>query len=161
MLRRRPIWYHPHSLGPPPKEINMGLNEPQQRRIEVTLSLIEQTLLELEKAYLTDTSITGEMFRVTSDLTPAEVQTLGSLFYQMRQHIGRLREQFQLKPQERDLRRMLAAAFAHCWAILHDCRTDKLKGSGRVDPRLKQTLDPTIDQLIKLVEKMERLTRGG
>lgn len=133
----------------------MGLNEPQQRRIEVTLSLIEQTLLKLEKSYLTDTSITGEMLRITSDLTPAEVRKLKSLLNQMRQHIGRLREQFQLKPQERDLRRMLAAAFTHFWAILHDCRTDKLKGAGPVDPQLKQTLDPAINQLIELARALE------
>jgi len=143
------------------EDVNMGLNEPQQRRIEVTLSLIEQTLLELEKCYLADTSITGEMLRITSDLTPAEVQKLKSLFNQMRRQIRRLREQFQLKPQERDLRRMLAAAFAHYWAILHDCRTDKLKGSGRVDPRLKQMLDPAIDRFIELTEELEKVIPGG
>jgi hypothetical protein len=136
----------------------MGLNEPQQRRLEVTLSLIEQTMFELEACYLTGTTIVdGEMVRTRNDLTDAEVKRLLDLFGQVCQQIGQVRRQFHLRPQRHDLRRLLAAKFAHFWATLHDCRTPKLKGTGPLDPRLKQTLDPAIDQLIKRAEEMERV----
>ncbi|MBI3949477.1 MAG: hypothetical protein HY314_03375 [Acidobacteria bacterium] len=122
------------------------------------MSLIEQTLRELEACYLTGGPVTnGEMVRVTNDLTATEVERLLDLFNQIRQQVGHIRRQFHLRPQTYDVRRMVAARFSHFWATLHDCRTSKLKGTGRVDPRLKQALDPAIDQLINLAEELERV----
>jgi hypothetical protein len=139
----------------------MGLSEPQQRRLEVTLSLIEQTLLELEMCYMTGAITRGEMVKVDNNLTHEQVQQLLDLFETMRQRIGQMRQQFQLQPQGHDLRRLLGSHFSHFWATLHDCRTNKLKGTGAIDPQLKQTLDPQIDELIRLVLEMERVIQGG
>jgi hypothetical protein len=138
----------------------MGLNEPQQRRLEVTLSLIEQTLFELEACYLAAAVADGKSVRVKNDLTEAEIRQLLDLFGQMRRQIHCLRQQFRLQPHRRDLRRMVAARFSHFWATLHDCRTDKLKGTGPVDPQLKRTLDPRIDELLQLVLAMQRVIQG-
>jgi hypothetical protein len=140
----------------------MRLNEPQQRRLEVTLSLIEQTMMELEACYLTEGPVTnGEMIRITNDLTAAEVERLLDLFNQIRQQFGHIRRQFHLRPQTHDVRRVMAAKFAHFWATLHDCRTSKLKGTGAVEPRLKQTLDPAIDQLIELAIALEMVIESN
>lgn len=135
----------------------MALNEPQRRRLEVTLGLIEQRLRELELLYLSGADPSGELVLVENDLTEAEVEALTTLIGEMRQRIGRLRAEFELRPQQRHLRRILAALFSFFWSILHDCRSEKLGGTGRVDPALRQTLDPGLDDLIQLTQSMSRV----
>lgn len=135
----------------------MTLDEPQRRRLEVTLGLIEKRLRELKCLYLSGVDPGGELVRVHNDLTEAEVQALTELFEEMQRRIGHLRAQFELRTQQRHLRRILSASFSFFWSILHDCRSEKLRGTGRVDPLLKQTLDPELDDLIQLAESMSRV----
>lgn len=135
----------------------MGLNEHQQRRIEVSLALVDRALLEMERFYLSEKPLIGEMVHITSDLQKEEREDILRLIEQVRQGMRSLREAFQLKPQSVNLRRLLRSYFSHFWSVLHDCRSAKLRGYGPVDPDLTHRLDPEITRLIALAERLEQI----
>jgi len=131
------------------------LNEHQRRRLEVSLGLFDRALLEV--TYLSADLPRGEMFEVTSDLTPDEHAEIRRTIAQIRERMGQLRERFHLQPHHRDVRSLLRGYFAHFWAVLSDCRASKLRGYGDVAPRLEQVLDPEVEALLVLIERLERM----
>lgn len=135
----------------------MGLNEHQQRRIEVSLALVDRTLLEMERFYFSEKPLISEMIHITSDLRKEEKEEILQLIEQFRQGLRSVREKFQLKPQSVNLRRLLRSYFSHFWSVLHDCRSAKLRGYGQVDPELARSLDPEITRLIALAERLEQI----
>jgi len=135
----------------------MTLNEHQRRRREVSLGLFDRALLEVERSYLSLDLVRGEMFELTSDLTPEEKARIRATIEQIRERLRLLRERFQLEPQRREVRSLLRGYFSHFWAVLSDCRASKLRGYGEVAPQLKQMLDPEIEALLVLVERVERI----
>jgi hypothetical protein len=135
----------------------MALNEHQRRRLEVSLGLLDRALLEVERNYLSADLPRGEMFELTSDLTPEEEARIRATIAQIRHRLRRLREAFHLEPHRRDVRSLLRGYFSHFWATLSDCRASKLRGYGEVAPQLKQTLDPEIEALLVLIEHLERI----
>jgi hypothetical protein len=139
------------------------LNEHQRRRLEVSLGLFDRALLEVTRLYLSADLPRGEMFEVTSDLTPDEHAEIRRTIAQIRERMGQLRERFHLQPHHRDVRSLLRGYFAHFWAVLSDCRASKLRGYGDVAPQLEQVLDPEVEALLVLIERLGRMVerRGG
>jgi hypothetical protein len=134
----------------------MGLNDHQQRRIEVSLAIIDRALMEIERYYLSAGPLTGELAEITNDLTPAEAAEIKQLAQEFRRRLKPLKDKFGLAPQRKDVRAILRGHFSHFWAVLHDCHSAKLKGYGSVDPELKTTLDPELDILLDLVAQLQR-----
>ncbi|MCS7158720.1 MAG: hypothetical protein N0A16_13485 [Blastocatellia bacterium] len=135
----------------------MALNEHQRRRLEVSLRLFDRVLLEVERSYLSSDLVQGEMFELTSDLTPEEKARIVTTIREIRERLHILRERFQLEPQRRGAWSLLRGYFAHFWAVLSDCRASKLRGYGEVAPQLQQLLDPEIEGLLVLIERLERI----
>ncbi len=135
----------------------MVLNEHQRRRLEISLGLFDRALLEVERSYLSLDLVRGEMFELMSDLTSEEKARIRAAIEQIRERLRLLRERFQLEPQRREVRSLLRGIFSHFWAVLSDCRASKLRGYGEVAPQLKQMLDPEIEALLVLVERVERI----
>ncbi|GBC76829.1 hypothetical protein HRbin08_00297 [bacterium HR08] len=133
------------------------LNEHQRRRLEVSFGLLDRALVEMERLYLSSDLPQGAMFEVTSDLTPDERAHIRMTIARVRDRLRRLREQFQLQPQRREVRSLLRGYFAHFWAVLSDCRADKLRGYGEVAPQLKQALDPEVEALLIAVQRLEQV----
>jgi len=133
----------------------MSLNQHQQRRIEVSLAIIDRTLMEIERYYLSADSLKSEMFEITSDLNSDEVLEIKRLVQRFRERLKALKSRFHLDPQRMDLRSLLRSHLSYFWSVLHDCRSSKLKGYGVVDPELKKSLDPALDELLAIVEQLQ------
>ncbi len=134
----------------------MALNEHQRRRLEVSLGLLDRALGEMERNYLATDLPHGEMFELKSDLTPEEKAEILRTIAQIRHRLRRLREAFHLEPHRRDVRGLLRGYLAHFWAVLSECRASKLRGYGEVAPHVPSLLDPEIEALLSLVERLER-----
>jgi hypothetical protein len=132
------------------------LTEHQRRRLEVSFGLLDRTLLEVERLYLSSDLPCGEMCEVTSDLTPEERAQIRATIAQIRDRLRRLRERFHLHPYRREVRSLLRGYFAHFWAVLSECRARALRGYGAVAPQVEQMLDPEVEALCALVERLER-----
>jgi hypothetical protein len=71
--------------------------------------------------------------------------------------IDDLFRRFQLKRETIDVVQSMIAELSTSWTQLVDSRSDKLGRYGEVDPDLKATLDPAIDQMIEACLSMVRL----
>jgi len=65
-----------------------------------------------------------------------------------------LAERFDLENETEDLRAILRAEMAGAWAGLYDTLSPRLNRYGDVDPALAQTLDPHLQNLITLSERI-------
>jgi hypothetical protein len=137
----------------------MGLNEHQQRRLEVSLGIIDRTLMEIERYYLSAEPLKGELAEIANDLTPDQVSEIKQLAEEFRRQLKPLKNKFHLAPQRRDVRSILRGHFSHFWAVIHDCHSAKLKGYGSVDPELKTSLDPELDHLLNIVARLQQAIR--
>jgi hypothetical protein len=131
------------------------LNEHQHRALSSRLSSIERELYKAERL-LTGDLANGQLFETTSDITQVEAEELLRIIGAARQVIAELRSQFALTAKTETVRAWFLGHFSIIWTILEDCHSTKLEGFGEVSPKLMQSLDPKIDQLIMLVNSVSK-----
>lgn len=134
---------------------NALLNEHQHRVLSTRLSSIEREFYEAER--LVKGGLTkGELFETTSDITQAESEELLKIIQAARQVIADLKSRLALTVKKQDVRAWLLGHFSIVWTILEDCHANKLQGFGEVSPTLSQSLDPKIDELIRMVNSINQ-----
>jgi hypothetical protein len=133
--------------------VNSLLNKHQERRLEVTLYLVEQGLDEIA-GYLRGELQSGEMYETVSDLSLEERKELLICVDDAKKHIARIKSDFALEARINDVRGMIMGYLSSLWESLHNTRPRNLKGFGIVAPELFETLDPDLMKLIHLVNAM-------
>lgn len=134
---------------------NSSLNKHQERRLAVTLYLVEQGLDQIVD-YLRRELPRGEMYDTTCDLSPEERDDVLARIEEAKQRIAKIKFEFQLQPKTNDVRAMIMGYLSSLWESLHNTRPRKLKGFGTVSPELFETLDPELMRIIEAVEAMIR-----
>ncbi len=138
-----------HSFG------NALLNEHQHRALSARLGSIERELHKAERLLKGDLA-QGELFETTSDITQVESEELLKTIHAARQVIAELKSELALRVKKQDVRAWLLGHFSIVWTILEDCHANKLEGFGEVSPALSETLDSKIDQLIRMVNSINK-----
>jgi hypothetical protein len=131
-----------------------GLNENQERRLQVVLFVLERGLDDMA-AMLGEDLPRGEMYVVERELGPAERRFLLDRIAEMRLAVSALKQRFGLAPRVTSAERVLAAMLGSLWVRLHDARPRNLSGFGAVDPSLFDTLEPELVRMIGIVEEMK------
>jgi hypothetical protein len=134
---------------------NSSLNLNQQRRIQITLYLLDQSL-EVIAGYLREPLPCGEMYVTVSDLQQEQRDELLKLVGEIKTRIAEIRNQFGLETKVDDVRAMIMGYLGNMWESLHNARPRNLHGFGPVAPELFTTLDPRILQIIELVNAMSK-----
>ncbi|CAG0941454.1 hypothetical protein ANRL1_00556 [Anaerolineae bacterium] len=131
----------------------MSLNPNQVRTVTVTLRLLEERLAEIERIVSEDEQ--GILYRRVARFTPTQRAQMNDLIRAMRQQIRRATNAFELPREEQNAARHIIGALSMSWESLEEIRPRKLKSYGEVDPELKQTLDPILQRLIRLLFRLE------
>lgn len=134
---------------------NALLNEHQHRVLSTRLSSIERELYNAERLVKGDLA-QGELFETTSDITQVESEELLKILQAARQVIADLKNQLGLTVKKQNVRAWLLGHFSIVWTILEDCHANKLQGFGEVSPELSQALDSKIDELIRMVNSINK-----
>ena len=127
----------------------MTLNIAQKTSLGITLREFEVRLTRLR--------VLLEQYESVTRLTPESVVRLRQLIDRQQAIIDDLFRRFQLKRETIDVVQSMIAELSISWTQLVDSRSDKLGRYGEVDPALKATLDPAIDQMIEDCLSMVRL----
>jgi hypothetical protein len=132
----------------------MTLNPYQKNSLAVQLRQLEQALraARVQMALPED----GILFSRRGVSGPLRRQ-LEPLIDQALAEIELLAERFDLESETEDLRAILRADMAEAWAGLYDTLSPKLKRYGKVEPALAQMLDPHINNLIALSDRILRV----
>ena len=137
----------------------MGLNANQKRAVTVTLRLLEERLAHIERVMNEDEE--GVLYRRVARFSPDQRAKMDKLIAAMRGQIRRAAERFYLPQEEQDAAREIVGKLTLSWEGLEDSRPRKLGAYGNVDPALKETLDPILQELIRLLFRLEAVARDG
>ncbi len=119
----------------------MALNTAQTTSLSITLREFEKRLSRLR--------VLLEHYEVVTRLTPEGIDRLRLMIDRQQTVIDELFRRFQLTRGTIDVMQSMIAELSISWTQLVDSRSDKLGRYGQVDPDLKSTLDPALDQLVE------------
>jgi hypothetical protein len=127
----------------------MILNIAQKTSLSITLREFEVRLSRLRVLLEQNESITR--------LTPEGARRLRQMVDRQQAIIDDLFRRFQLKRETIDVVQSMIAELSISWTQLVDSRSDKLGRYGEIDPDLKSTLDPALDEMVKACLSMVRV----
>jgi len=127
----------------------MALNIAQRTSLGITLREFEVRLSRLR--------VLLEQHESNARLTSEGVEQLRQMVDEQQALIDHLFRRFQLKRETIDVVQSMIAELSISWTQLVDCRSDKLGRYGEVDPDLKPTLDPALDQMVEACLSMVRI----
>ncbi len=127
----------------------MALNLAQRTSLSITLREFEVRLARLR--------VLLEQYESVTRLTPDGAKRLRQMLDEQQALIDDLFRRFQLKRETIDVVQSMIAELSISWTQLVDSRSDKLGRYGEVDPDLKSTLDPALDQLVEACLSMVRI----
>ena len=130
-----------------------SLTEGQHRHLSSSLGLIEEELLLLSRAPESEGS-SGVLSVDLADLSAEEEQLLRETVQGFKHDLATLAERFQLEPRARSRRLTVSAVLSAAWVRLHDCMSDRIKSYGRLDPVLRERLDPLLRGMIARLERL-------
>ncbi len=131
----------------------MSLNRDQARVVAVTLRMLEERLTEIERL-MTGTE-DGILYSRRAHLGRSQQERMRALIGGMRAEIRSLAETFHLRSEEQDAARKIVGLLSVTWESLEELHSRRLKSYGEVDPQLKETLDPAVTRLTRLVLALE------
>lgn len=129
----------------------MKLHELHQRRLEATVSLVENALDRMER--LLSESTPGGIVRAVEDTVAADERaSLLDEIRQLRNELQRFAEHYSLQRHPVDLRQILNAELSSAWVMLENCRPKRMKGYGvEFDPMARAALEDNVEQLLARV----------
>lgn len=136
------------------------LNENQQKSLTITLRRLEKLMnrIEREAAWPEEK---GRLYLIYNSLAGQPRQTdLLELVGRTRSEILRLADFFNLLMVVEDRANLYLGELAVMWEGLIENEAEYLRGYGKVNPALSETLDPSIQYLAQLVLKIQAATSG-
>ena len=128
----------------------------QKRSLGIRLGIMEEEVNLLRR--LLRTGEEENLFsRITDDLTEEEKLLLEEKMDFLAEHLGCLKNFFDLRHSQKDLtlRGMAKAILVYLMVHLEEGMSSRLKGYGEVHPDLKESLDPKLKEMISILEEME------
>jgi len=138
---------------------NEVLNPLQKNSLRISLMLIERGMLEVDRL-LSDGEHEGILFRITDDLREETKTDLWRLIHELRQIVREMKDRFQLDLEIDEKSRAIFGKVPLLWEIVTDTDANRLRGYGKIDPALKDLLDPSIERLSDLLLRMHQLVAG-
>lgn len=137
----------------------MSLNPNQQRAVATALRLLEERLSRVEEIIGRDES--GALFnRPRPQWSSAETEHVGAMLAQLRAVIASVAETHSLHLEEKDPGREIAGLLRVSWESIAEIDSRRLRSYGRVDPGLRDSLDPALERMMVLVAAIEEIAVG-
>lgn len=129
------------------------LNPYQRSSLRSTLIAFEKSLRSAE-AWLNGKQEYGVLYSARLRLSNAlRVEALREIRVALMQ-ISKLSQRFQMEKREEDPLLTMRAEMSIAWANLWDSRSQKLARFGNVDEKLAQTLDPDVERLAEIAQRL-------
>ena len=134
------------------------LNRAQYVSLAIALSGFERNLRQAE-SWLRGESDQGVLFHASLSLSPERRSAALCEISTALQLIARLAKRFGLQPADEPLVNKISAEMSMNWANLINTCSGKLGRYGPADPRLRELLDPELENLAHLALSIGTLVR--
>jgi len=132
------------------------LNPIQKNALRVTLELLEDELRQLRRL-LQKSEGERLLLHIVDDLTEEEKSLLNEGIDRLISYVIHLKDSFDLTNRERVLRWVVKATSVYLSAQVEEVISDKLKGYGEITLKVKETLDPILNEMISILRQMESI----
>jgi hypothetical protein len=147
----------------PPPDSSPGdagalLNEHQQRHFEVFLSMLQDSLAEIEALAASEAQRQDALVSYDDDIPEEFEKEIQPLLASLREDIGELVELLEIPRRHRPRVRMIRALVTSEIVRLDDSYAEKLRGYGPVDPKVRVQIDPILDRMRIQLQQLLRAT---
>ncbi len=137
----------------------MKLHELHQRRLEATVSLVEDALDRIERL-LAEGGQAGIIRSVEDTLSAEEGAAMREKIRRLRDDLNAFATKFCLQRRPMDIRQVLNAELSSAWAMLENCRPKRMKGYGvEFDPQMRAALEESVERLVAQVTALRARLR--
>lgn len=137
----------------------MELHELHRRRLEATVSLVEDGLERVERL-LRESGRSGIVRAVEDNLTPEERASLLEKVRGLRSELRSFAERFGLERHPVDIRQVCNAELSSAWVMLENCRPKRMKGFGvEMPPGTRAELEAGVEKLLAAVQSLRAVLR--
>lgn len=129
----------------------IALHELHQRRLDATVSLVEDGLDRMERLLL-EGGRSGIVRTVKDTLSAEDRDDLLERVRKLRALLHAFAQEFSLAHKPMDIRQVLNAELSSAWVMLENCRPKRMKGYGvEFDPAARAALENSVQELIERV----------
>ena len=129
------------------------LNENQKRSVAVTLRLLEERLVEVER--LLTIQERGILYESIAHFSPRQIKLMRAYLAELRQEIAEMSRVFELGREMQDPARRIMGLMSVSWESLEELHGKPLRAYGAVDERLPAVIDPMADRLTRLTRDLQ------
>lgn len=118
------------------------------------LRILEEDCGEVERCLK---GYEGIGFEYVGTLSESGRRAAAATLKEILKSLSRLQRELGLPRQQIELRKLLNAHLSHMWVTLHESKSQSLRGYGAIPDGLRAFLDPRMDQLLKLLNRMREV----
>jgi hypothetical protein len=139
---------------------DVTLNEHQRRHFAVVLTLLEESLAEIERVASAGTPPAGSLTAYADDLPPGFAELAAPRIAALRRHIAEMVAGLALEPGVTSRRSVVRAVASGEAVRVEDSTAKQMRGFGAVDPRFDATIQPLLDAMHAELRAIARLAAG-
>ena len=122
------------------------LNDSQKRKVSVTVSTLEENLIEIEEL-LKSEDRAGVLFELDNDIPLRVKRAILYKIASIKLEIKNLVDQFGLYKQPKKLSSRISGDASVLWASVAEIKSRNLKGYGGIAEGLQEALDPALEMI--------------
>jgi hypothetical protein len=131
------------------------LNENQRRHYQVLLSMLSQSAGRVELLAASPPASESAFARYDHDLPPNFAARIAPHLRALREVLSRLARQLHIEPKRVSLRNSVRALLVTEIVRIEDSLATGLRGYGQVDSRVREQLDPLLQELMRELHAMK------
>jgi hypothetical protein len=103
----------------------------------------------------------GIMYEHAGEIAEASKERIRAVLAEMLDKVTAIRLDLGLPKQVVELDRLIESRLSHIWVTLHESRTQSLRGYGAAPEKLKEYLDPRVDEILGLHARLRETLQGA
>ncbi len=136
------------------------LNEHQRRHYHVLLSMLAQSASRVEALSTPRSSDDSALIEYRNDLPNEFAARIAPHLRSLRDMLARLATELDIAPKQISRRNSVRAILVSEIVRIEDSMAGGLRGYGEVDSRVRERLDPMLDQMVGQLRAIRRVLEG-
>ncbi|MDA8157234.1 MAG: hypothetical protein M0Z52_12420 [Actinomycetota bacterium] len=132
------------------------LNDSQKRKVSITMSALEEDLIEIEGLLRSEDYI-GMLYELGNDIPLPMRRELLYKIASIKRDIKNIAEQFGLYKQPKKLSSRISWGASVLWASIAEIKAGNLKGYGGIAEGLEEALDPALETICEELIEIQRI----
>jgi len=133
---------------------SVSVSSAHANALAARLLVLEKDCREIERCLK---GVEGICFEYPGTLPESRERAAAAALKEFLGRLSGLQRGLGLRKRRIDLHRIFSARLSHMWVTLHETKSQELRGCGPVPDDLRAFLDPRVDELLGLLERLQEI----